>query len=217
MATVIKAIGPIRTSDGMSFNFDDMSDRANSHLDRVRLQASDILSQAQKDSEAVRRKAEADGQQAAIRAVEKLADEKLGKQLATLLPAIRQAATELEKARQAWLAHWERSAVHLATRIAERIIRREIRQDPQITAQLVREALELAAGSDEICLRMNPADIATLGSHLETLRKEISSKANVTIAPDASFDAGGCRVETRFGAVDHRIEAQLLRIEEELT
>jgi flagellar assembly protein FliH len=217
MATVIKAVGPIRTRDGMSFNFDDMTDRANSHLDLVHSQAADILARAQQEGEAIRRKAEADGKQAAVRAVEKVMEEKVGRQLATLVPAIQRTNVELEKARQAWLAHWERAAVHLATRIAERVIRREIARQPQITAQLVREALELATGSDEISVRLNPTDLDALGSHLDSLRQELGGKAKATLIPDETISAGGCRVETRFGVIDQRIEEQLQRIEEELT
>jgi flagellar assembly protein FliH len=216
MATVIKALGPIRTHNGMSFNFDDLSDRANSHLDQVRSQATDIVARAQQEGEAIRRKAEVDGKQAAVRAVERVMEEKVGKQLATLLPAIQRAATELETSRQAWLAHWEQAAVHLATRIAERIIRREIAQHPQITVHLVREALEMSAGSGEVSVRMNPADLSTLGTHLESLRQEIGGKSKATLIPDEAITPGGCRVETRFGTIDQQIEAQLKRIEEEL-
>lgn len=216
MATVIKASGPIRAGNGMSFNFDDMADRANSHLDQVRMQAAAIIARAEQEGEAIRRRAEAEGKQAAIKAVEKTMEEKVGKQLATLLPAIQQTTAELEKARQAWLAHWERSAVHLATRIAERVIRREISQDPQITVSLVREALELATGSGEITVRMNAADVQSLGPHLETLLQSLGGKANAKIHSDDSIAAGGCRLETRFGVIDQRIEEQLKRIEEEL-
>jgi flagellar biosynthesis/type III secretory pathway protein FliH len=216
MATVIKAVGPIRVSNGMSFNFDDMTERANSHLDDVRIHAADIIARARQEGEAIRRNAETEGKQAAIRAAEKMMDEKVGKQLDTLLPAIQRAAVELEKARQAWLSHWERTAVHLATRIAERIVRREIAREPRITVTLVREALELAAGNDEITVRINPADLEALGTHLESLCKELGGKSKATIVSDEALSAGGCRVETRFGTIDQRIEEQLKRIEEEL-
>lgn len=217
MATVIKALGPIRTSNGMSFNFDDVTDRANLHLEQVRMQAAEILAQARQEADAIRRQAEVEGRQAAIRVAEKTMEDRVGKQLATLLPAIQRAAVELDKARQAWLAHWEQTGIQLATRIAERVIRRELAAHPQITAGLVREALEMASGSDEVAVRMNPVDIKTLGPHLELLVREIGGRGKVTIMPDDTITAGGCRVETRFGTLDQQIEAQLKRIEEELS
>lgn len=217
MATVIKALGPIRTSNGMSFNFDDMTDRANAQLDQVRARAAELIAQAQQEADALRRQAEADGKQAALRAAEKTMEEKIGKHLATLLPAIQRTTAELEKARQAWLAHWEQTAIQLAVRIAERVIRRELAAQPQITVELVREALEMATGSDEISIRMNPADVAALGKHVETLLREVGGRAKASVIPDAAITAGGCRVETRFGVLDQQVGAQLQRIEEELT
>lgn len=217
MATIIKASGPIRPDDGASFNFDDLGVRADAYLDTIRLEAGGILAKARKDAEAVRRQAEEDGRQAAIKAVEKIMEEKVGKQLASLLPAIRQAAAQLDEARQAWLAHWEQRAVHLATRIAERVIRREVAREPQITAHLIREALELAAGKGDVRLRVHPDDLATLGKSVETLVREVSRENSCSVVADATISAGACRVETRFGAIDQQFEAQLQRIEEELT
>ena len=69
------------------------------------------------------------------------------KQLATVLPALRQAMDDLHHAKQAWLTHWEAAGVHVAAAIAKRLIRGELSQRPEITLTLVREALELAAGS----------------------------------------------------------------------
>lgn len=217
MATVIKASGPIRPEDGMSFNFDDMSVRAGAYLDTIRIEAGDILAKARKEAEAIRRKAEEEGRQAAIKAVEKVMEEKVGKQLASLLPAIKQATDQLVQARQAWLAHWEKSAVQVATRIASRVIRREIKQDPQITVKLVRETLELAAGSTDVQLRLHPDDLATLGKHVETVIREVGRDGSCRVVADATVNAGGCRVDTRFGLIDQQIESQLQRIEEELT
>lgn len=201
----------------MSFNFDDMSDRANSYLDTMRAQAGEIIAKAQREGEAIRRQAEEEGRQAAIRAVEKVMEEKVGKQLATLLPAVKQASEQIIQSKHAWLTHWEKAAVRLAARIAEKVIRRELKQDPTITLTLVREALELAGGDGELVLRMHADDVKTLGPHAERLAQEASRGAKVRIVSDIEVMPGGCQVETRFGVVDQRIESQLQRIEEEIT
>ena len=216
MATIIKASGPIRSSDGASFNFDDVTMRANSYLDTMRIQAAEILAKAHKDAEVIRKKAEEDGRQAAIQAVEKVMEEKVGKQLATLIPAVKQAAEQLIQAKHAWLTHWEKSAVHVSTRIAERVIRKEIERDPKITIALIREALELASGSAELQVRMNPGDVTTLGSNVESLLRELGRQATAKVVADAAISPGGCCVDTKFGVIDQQIEEQLRRIEEEL-
>jgi flagellar assembly protein FliH len=138
-------------------------------------------------------------------------------QLETLLPALKQVVEDIRQAKQAWLTQWEKSAVHVAAAIAERIIRRELSNTPEITLTLVREALELAAGSSELRIHLNPGDHETLGARVEAILGELSGLAPAELAADPEITPGGCRVETRFGTIDQQFEAQLARIEEELT
>lgn len=217
MSTVIKATGPIRTMDGVSFNFDDMADRANQYLDQVRAQAAQIMDAAQREAEKISHRAEEQGRQAALRAAEKVLDEKVNKQMQTLLPALKEAVTSIEQAKQTWLVHWEKTAVRLACRIAARILRREQQKDPQIALAMVKDALELASGSPEIHVHLNPDDHAALGGQVEALVGELSRLAQSKIVSDPAITAGGCRVVTRFGSIDKQFEAQLARIEQELT
>jgi flagellar assembly protein FliH len=217
MSTIIKAAGPIRTSDGMSFNFDDMTLKAGDYLDQVRAEASKIIAQAEQQAAAIRKRSEEEGRQAATNAAERILDEKVGKQMLSLLPALKQAVTGLADAKQAWLMHWEKSAVHLAAAMAARIVRREVQKTPEISVKLVREALELAAGSAEMQIQLHPDDYATLGKQVDRLAAELSPAAQVQIVPDAKITRGGCRIQTQFGSIDQQFEAQLARIEEELS
>jgi flagellar assembly protein FliH len=217
MATIIKASGPVHLKDGMSFNFDDMSVKANSYLDTIRREGAEIIAQAKKEGDAIRKRAEADGRNAALEAASKVMEEKVGQQLATLLPAIRQVTDQLEQLKSAWLAHWERSAIHTISQIAGRVVRREISQDPTIRICLLKEALELAAGSPTVLVRMHPEDVATLGSHVQAIAQELGHQADTKVLADAAITRGGCRVETKFGVIDQQVEAQIQRIEEELS
>jgi flagellar assembly protein FliH len=136
--------------------------------------------------------------------------------LAPALSALRQAAADLQQAKQAWLSHWEASAVHVAGAIAARITRRELSRQPEITLALVREALELAAGSPSVRLRLNPEDHKALGAQVRTVVDAISALGDAEVIADPQISPGGCRVETRFGTIDQQFESQLKRIEEEL-
>jgi len=64
---------------------------------------------------------------------------------------------------------------------------------------------------------LNPADHRSIGTQVELLLRELSTLTEAEIVPDAEITPGGCRVETRFGIIDQQFEAQLKRIEEELT
>jgi flagellar assembly protein FliH len=91
-----------------------------------------------------------------------------------------------------------------------------VQRVPLITVELIREALQLAAGNERITLRLNPTDHETLRDHIAKLTAEMNSLAETRVVADSSITAGGCRVDTEFGSIDQQLEAQLARITEEL-
>jgi flagellar assembly protein FliH len=213
MSTVIRATDGKLGVSGVAFNFDDMTTQAKGYLDHVRAEAVKIVARAQQEAAALRRRAEVEGRQAALQTVEQVVQ----KQLATVLPALRKATHDIQDAKQTWLTQWEASGVHVAAAIAKRLIRRELTAHPEITLTLVREALELAAGSAQVRIHLHPDDRAALGDQVQLLIREMSGLGSAELVADAAVTRGGCRVETRFGVIDQQFEAQLARIEEELT
>jgi flagellar assembly protein FliH len=212
MSTIIRASDFNTNAQGVAFNFDDIALQANQHLAKIRTEAARIVLKAQEEAEAIRKRAESEGRQAAMQAV----DEMVGKQLATVLPALKQAVQNIHDARHEWLTQWDSGAVHLATAIAERIIRRQLQEKPEIVLTLVREALELVAGHGEIRILLNPLDLQSLGDQVRLVVEELSPLIKTELKGDPEITAGGCRVETHFGVIDQQIESQLQRIEEEL-
>jgi len=213
MSSIIRATDRNRGTHGVAFNFDDMAARADQYLDQLRAEAAKIVLGARQQAAAIRQQAERDGRQAALQAVEQIVQ----KQLATVLPALHKAIQDIQHAKQAWLTHWEAGAVHVAAAIAQRLMRRELGQHPEITLALVREALELAAGNAELRIHLNPEDHQAIASQVNILIKELAGLARAELIADPEITRGGCRVETRFGVIDQQFEAQLKRIEEELT
>jgi flagellar assembly protein FliH len=217
MATIIRATEHNRSVHQPQFNFEDMAAQAGQYLDKVRAEAAQIIAVARKEAEVIRKQAETDGKAAAQKAIHELARQQMTQQTATLFPALRSAIQQLQQAKQAWLMHWERAGVHVATAIAQKVIRREVAQEPNVSMRLLREALELAAGHTELRIRLSPHDHRVLGDEAKSLIKELNPMAAAELIADPEISAGGCVVETRFGSVDQRIESQLARIEEELT
>lgn len=199
-----------------AFNFDDMAVQAERYLAEVREKAAAIVQEAQQQAATIRKQAEQAGREAGMQAVEKICEEKIHQQVQSLMPALKQAIREVENSRQAWLQRWEQNNVHLACRIAERIIRRQLDAHPEITLDLVRDALEIAAQQGELILKLHPEDHATLGKEVTALIEELARLADVTVVADAGVSRGGCVAETRFGTIDEQIETQLARIEQEL-
>jgi flagellar assembly protein FliH len=217
MPSIIRASEHGGAVAATAFNYEDLTAQARRAVDVLRAeavkQAAKIVAEAQQQAEAIRRQAEQQGRQAAIDSARQL----MRQELETLLPALRQAISEIQHAKQAWVRHWEAAAVHVAAAIAKRVIRRELSQKPEIALSLIREALELAAGHAQLRIRINPQDHKLLGDEVEILVRELSGLAETELIPDPEITRGGCRVETRFGLIDEQIETQLQRIEEELT
>jgi flagellar assembly protein FliH len=216
MSTVIKAADAAHGVRSVAFNFDDLTLLAESYLGKVRAQAEQIVTQAAKDAVALQKAAEIEGRRAGEQAIEALVDQKIARQLETVLPALRAAVGEIERSKQAWLANWEQHAIHLAAAMARRICRREAARQPEITLELVREALELAGSSSRVRIFLHPDDQAALGRQLPQVVDEFSRLGKSEIVADKQISRGGCRVETDYGVIDQQFEAQLARIEEEL-
>ena len=212
MATILRAADAQPSPQVAAFNFDDLAAEAAQCLDRARADAAEIVAKAQGQAADIRRQAAEAGCKAAMQEFESM----VAAQVAPAIEALHQAVAELQHEKQAWVSHWETGAVHLAAAIAARVIRREVRQQPEITLTLVREALDLAAGSPNVRLHLNPEDYNSLGDQVRTLIEAMSALGDAEVTADATVGQGGCRVETRFGTIDQQIESQLTRIEEEL-
>lgn len=221
MATIIKTHMPQQASGtafrGVAYDLTDMAAQAEDYLGAVRSQAVQIVDQAKREAAAVRQDAEAAGRRAAEQAIERILDEKVAKQMKTLTPALQAAVKQVEDAKQDWLRHWESTAVDLAVAIAGRLVRGELQRRPEISGEWLRESLQLAAGSGDVTVRLNPADQQTLERQVKQLAAVFAPLATVTVMADEAITPGGCRVITEFGAVDQQLETQLERIKQELS
>lgn len=221
MATIIRKDSPRESNSGrtvqpVAFSFADMRGQADDYLDVVRREAAKIVQAAHSEAVQIRRQAEVVGRKAAEAAVERILDEKVAQRMQTIVPALEQLVTQVNDAKGELLSQWQRSSVRVATAIAERIIRRQLDRQPQITVDLVEEALRLAAGSMEITVHLNPTDYENLGTQVNQLAETLAQLAPSSVVADPEVTPGGCRVESKYGEIDLQIESQLRRIEEEL-
>jgi flagellar assembly protein FliH len=216
MAGIIKAGSRTASREGAApipYQFDDM---ASAYLDKVRSEADAIIKQARQEAARIRAESMEEGRKAAFQAADRELKAKLDEQLASLVPALKQAVTQILDARQSWQRHWEQHALRVAAAIASRIVRCHIERVPLITLDLVREALQLASGSERITLRLHPDDRSALGEQAARLIGDLVSLADVRIVDDLAIGRGGCRVDTEFGSIDQQLETQLARITAEL-
>jgi flagellar biosynthesis/type III secretory pathway protein FliH len=132
------------------------------------------------------------------------------------MPALQSMLAQFETARQSFLQLWEESAINVAAKIASRAISRELPNMLDVPLKLLRESLELGAGSTSVRIRLNPGDYAALHPQMAMLIEEIMGAAQTEIVPDGKISPGGCVLETALGVIDNQIESRLERIEQEL-
>lgn len=210
------------------FNYDDLRERCDTHVEKVRLQAQQLITDAVAQADKIRAQAHAEGLAAGRREglaqaekdvttrVETTSRQQTSDQIRTILPALKQAADALAIERDRWLAHWETAAIRLSVAIAEKIIHRKLETQPQIAADIVIDALKFAAGSAQIRLRLHPRDVALIGPHCEAVLASMAAGGEAKIVPDDSLQPGSCRIETHHGIIDAQLRTQLDRIAEEL-
>ena len=210
------------------FNYEDFRERCDLYVEKVRRETRNMIQEAQTQSVSIRKEAYERGRRLGLQQglqdaeeqirsrVEKLADQLAVEKLKSTLPAMQVAADELVLEREKWMADWEKIAVQLSLAVAEKMLRRKLNAEPEISTEMIRGVLELAAGTPHITLKLNPKDLELLGEHAEEVVRSMASCGQATLVSDESISSGGCVIQTQHGVIDAEIENQLERIASEL-
>lgn len=194
----------------------EMAERARQCVEQAETQAAEMLTEARREADRLRREAIEEGRrQGRLEAQDELRAE-MSHSLAAAPTTWQQVAAGLQRAHQEWLARWEHDAVKLSCAIAARLVRRELATHPDIPLELVREALELAAGRQRLRLIVHPRDLALLNDQLRVLVAALPGSCAVELTADETVELGGCRVVTDLGEIDQQWSTQLARITDEL-
>lgn len=227
-ARIIKANWPHDASAIEAFNFVDLQRQGDDILASARTAADAILETARHDAAAIscelKQEAERSGREEGLRnaadlisrQAQELAEQLVNERLATALPALQAAATALQSERDEWLLRWEHSAVRLGVTIAEKLIQRQLISRPEIATAMIADALRLAAGQEKVTVYLHPEDLAAWGDRSMQIVESLTACADARLVPDERSLRGGCRIETRHGEIDARVETMLHRIAEEL-
>ena len=227
-ARIIKANSPRPTSSSEAFNLVDLEQAGADIVSAARREAEEIVRHARAEAVLIREQTFADGERAGhaegirnanekvTRRAEEIANEKIAAQLSTALPALLNAASSLQAERDKWLIRWENTAVQLSVAIAEKLIHRQLVSRPDIASEMITDALQLAAGQPQLIVHLHPDDLAAWGDKASQIVQSFTSCGDATLVPDLTTTRGGCRIETRHGEVDARLETMLRRIAEEL-
>lgn len=221
MATIIRRDGDRTASSPdakhpLTFTLSNMAERGDAYVQQVRSEAAKEVQTANAEADAIRKRAESEGHAKAAAEADERVKALTAERLGTLTPAIESAVRQIIDARGEWLAHWESSAIHLASQIASRIVRRELEKEPELAQQWIREALELTAGSSEVTVRLSPTDHEHGSAYVDQLVGSLQALGEARVVADESVEPGGCIVDTKYGRIDNGLSAQLERLSTEL-
>lgn len=217
-----------RMPGAAAFNFEDLRAQALAQVTAAQQTARQTVEQAQKEAQEIRQKAQAEardmgrkeGLSDAASLIEQqakqLTDQRFAEHLKVTLPVLNKVATALQQERDQWLVRWERAAIELGVAIASKIVRTNLDARPELATGMIAEALRLAAGQPQLRVYLNPADLARMGDKAEQVVQSLAACASPELIPDAALTPGDCRLETRHGEIDARLDAMLHRIAEEL-
>jgi flagellar assembly protein FliH len=163
-----------------------------------------------------RREGLQDAEQMIAQQASELAETRVSAQLRTALPALQAAAESLQSERDRWLVRWEQTAVRLGIAIAEKLLQRQLESRPEFATAMISDALRLAAGQPKLTVYLHPDDLSAWGDRAPQIVQSLTACADTTFVADPDALRGGCRIETRHGEIDARVETMLHRIAEEL-
>lgn len=225
---VLKAHSTRQPGPAAVFNFEDLRDQAMAQLAAAQKEAQETLATAKREADALRQKMIADarevgrreGLQDAAVQIEKqakqLTEQRFSEHLKTTLPVLTKVAAGLQQDRDQWLVRWETVAVELGIAIASKLLRTNLAAKPELATDMIAEALRLAAGQPQLRVFLHPADLARLGEQAQQVVQSLAACASPELIADATLQPGDCRLETKHGEIDARLDAMLHRIAEEL-
>jgi len=102
----------------------------------------------------------------------------------------------------------EKMAVELALMFAETIILRSCGENKEILAEMVRKAMDICEGTNDVIIRIRPDDAQHISSDGNTF---------VKVVPDDTIREPGFVIETSFGDIDGRLSTQLDELRKRIT
>lgn len=171
-------------------------------------QAEAILAEAEASAAALKREATIQGYSDGHAEGLQSAQEQCKEYLERIAELARRAAID----RESMFRSAEKELATLAMEIATKVIKRELQSDPSIVLSMVENALSKVGDGDIVRIIVHPEDAELVRSKWSELQGAVAFGPNWEIVGDEQVERGGCKVESRGGFVDSRIETQLAEI-----
>lgn len=128
------------------------------------------------------------------------------RRLTSALTALSIAASEFQRRRAFELTVLEDAVAAAAFDLACALLGRELELTASPGRDAVARALSLAPAAENLALRLNPADMETLGDI-----EDLLIGRQCTLVPDPSIESGGCLLDAKDCHVDARLSTAVAR------
>lgn len=102
--------------------------------------------------------------------------------------------------------------MNVVYRVSKAILLKEIAADKDYLLRLSRELVERSGLRENLTLKIHPSDAESVDMLRQGLVQSFSSLRNLSIELSEHVSAGGCILETEWGAVDASLETQLSQV-----
>lgn len=111
---------------------------------------------------------------------------------------------------------YEKEIIRMTCRVAEKVVYGSVAVDHEIVKRSILHAFELIPEPVDVTIAVSTKDY----EYIEEIKREffetVKDLKHVSVISDPAVDRGGCKIETRSGQIDARLESRLHAIQQSL-
>jgi flagellar assembly protein FliH len=203
------------------FNLSDLADEGRQQIEECRQQAAQIIADANRQADQLRRSAEQRGYQQGLERgsidAEAKIQETAEQRARTGLDLVRSAVDQMYEAHEQWMCQYAESVGEIAIAATSRILRTQLDRQPQLIVGWAEDAVRSVRSACELTVAVHPETLAQLGQALDEMLSSPDLPENTRVVPDESVGPTEVAVRQSGGEIQAGLEAQLRRLEELFT
>lgn len=207
-----------KTSVIAGFNLRDIVDEGRTRLEECRVQSQQILEQAKRDVDEIRKAAEQRGYQEGLERAAVDADKKLKaeaeQQAKASTQVMQQAVAKLHDTFADWMEQYSSVLTNIAISATEKIVQRRLIDEPELLVSWAGEAMHSTRSATRLTLVLHPETLAQIGPSIESLVASPGLPEETHIEADETLAKNAVVVRQNGGEVHAGLTAQLQRLQE---
>lgn len=139
-----------------------------------------------------------------------------GKKADEIVTSMQQILREMKGLWKNMVTAYEKEIIRMTCRVAEKVVYGSVAVDHEIVKRSILHAFELIPEPVDVTIAVSTKDY----EYIEEIKREffetVEDLKHVSVISDPAVDRGGCKIETRSGQIDARLESRLHAIQQSL-